>query len=83
MTLFVDPGGVAINVIPIDGFIGPSNQGTLMPALFYATTFLTPIITGINDAGLSEIFCVGPVPDSFQVEPVPDSFQVLAGGASC
>ena len=82
MTIGVEPGGVALNVVCIDGAL---NLGVVLQPLLLDASQLDVVLTltGGVASGMSDIFCVCPVPDDFCVPPVLDTWLVPPGRRAC
>jgi hypothetical protein len=86
MSYYVDPGGIVIDTLEINGLAyspggGPGGNGySIELVLLESPIFYQPLIFG---GGLADLFCAKAVPDTFYARPVPDIFTVPPGKTSC
>ncbi len=86
-TIYVDPGGVVIDGIEVNGFsynpLGGSGGGigyVISPLTLFGALFPQPLLFG---GGLADLFCAHAVPDTGNANAVPDTFVVPPGKTSC
>ncbi len=81
-SLAFEPGGVEFNVVEVDG--AEALNVTLAPDVLDGALYdLVLTFVGLGAIGVSDIFCVPPVPDIYKIAPIRDLFYVPPGRRQC